>query len=162
MLLCRICIPTNTREVITPAAATLWRIVLLDMENRDRGDFIRITENQMTFCRLFLPPPKSARIYRMPNKIAMVGNRLRSPYAIGGSGWSWVSVLSNASKSIKFIIFVLRSGEQRCKIPQSRFVPHEHDPLGQHVVARPYLPVRCSVALGQSDRRTKRPFMESA
>src|SRR5215472_15684650 len=34
--------------------------------------------------------------------------------------------------------------------------------VGQHVVARPYLPIRCSVALGRSDRRTKQFIMESA
>src|SRR6516225_4071752 len=42
MLLCRICIPTNTREVITPAAATLWRIVLPNLGDRD-SDFIGLT-----------------------------------------------------------------------------------------------------------------------
>jgi len=31
MLLCRICIPTNAIEMITPAAATVCRTVLLDM-----------------------------------------------------------------------------------------------------------------------------------
>jgi len=43
MLLCRICIPTNASEATTPAAATLWLIVLLDIGNRDRGDFIGLT-----------------------------------------------------------------------------------------------------------------------
>jgi hypothetical protein len=43
MLLCRICIPTNASEATTPAAATLWRIVLLDMGNRNRREIIGLT-----------------------------------------------------------------------------------------------------------------------
>jgi hypothetical protein len=34
--------------------------------------------------------------------------------------------------------------------------------MGQHVVARPYLPVRCSVALGRGDWRTKQFVVEPA
>jgi hypothetical protein len=65
-----------------------------------------------------------------------------------------------ATVCISFCPCQVESKEAKsCKVV---LAPHEHRPAGQHVVARPYLPVRCSVALGQSDRRTKQSIMESA
>jgi hypothetical protein len=68
--------------------------------------------------------------------------------------------MEHVNKDYYFVIAAWREKRQN---PAKLFLaPHEHRTAGHHVVARHSLPVRCSLALGQSDRQTKRSIMESA